>query len=104
MDITFPTRSKFLEACEGAIRSGRTVLEAGRAISISFDEKGGYTGSVRVTIQSNDGNVFDTNWTGDDASRFPARIKAAALALLNCGCKGMFEVSHEDGALSIRMA
>lgn len=37
-----------------------------------------------------------------DATRFPARIKAAATALLNCGYEGRFDISHSDGLLTIR--
>lgn len=64
--------------------------------------EGGYDGRVVITIRQDGGESFVTDWTNPDPTRFPARIKAAATALLNCGYEGMFEVSHADGTLAIR--
>lgn len=103
MDITFPIRSRFLDACEDTIRRGLAELEAGGTVRVDLD-KGGYAGRVLVTIRPDDTASFGTNWKGADPTRFPARIKAAAMALLKCGCVGPFEVTHADGVLEIRVS
>lgn len=101
MDIAYSTQSQFLEACEAAIREHRAELDAGETVSVDLGD-GGYAGRIVVTIRSDDRTSFGTDWTSSDPTRFPARIKAAATALLNCGCQGAFEVSHTDGSLAIR--
>jgi len=72
-------------------------------VHIDLDE-GGYDGRVIVTIHATDRTIFGTDWERADPTRFPARIRAAAAALLSCGCEGRFEVSHSDGSLTIRAA
>lgn len=101
MDIAYATRSQFLDPCEAAIRGHRTELDAGGVVHVDLQE-GGYDGRVIVTIHPNDRTAFGTDWESTDPTRFPARIKAAATALLNCRCEGRFEVSHSDGSLRIR--
>lgn len=101
MDIEYATRSRFLDACESAIRSNRADLDGGGTVDIDLGE-GGYDGRVAVTIRQGDRVSFGTDWTSTDPTRFPARIKAAATALLNCGCEGTFEVAHADGSLAVR--
>ena len=101
MDIAYPTRSKFLDACEAAIHEQQAKLQGGEVVHVDLHD-GGYGGSVIVTIHPADRSVFGTDWAGADATRFPARIRAAAAALLNCQCEGRFEVSHSDGLLTIR--
>jgi hypothetical protein len=101
VDIAYSIRSEFLDASEAAIRSHRAELDAGAIVTVSLPE-GGYDGRVVVTIRPGDRASFGTDWEGSDPTRFPARIKAAATALLNCGCEGQFEVSHQNGSLAIR--
>jgi hypothetical protein len=101
MDSAYPTRSQFLDACETAIREHHAELEAGGAVQFPINE-GGYDGRVIAAIDPTDRSVFGTDWEGTDPTRFPARIKAAAAALLNCGCDGRFEISHSSGTLTIR--
>jgi hypothetical protein len=100
MDIAFASRSRFLDACEQAIRVGRAVLDAGGTVRVELDE-GGYPGTILVTIHSENCRFFESNWEAADVTRFPARIKAAATALYNCSCFGRFQVVHSDGALAI---
>lgn len=101
MHIAYSTRSQFLDSCESAIRVHRADLDGGSTVYIDLGE-GGYDGRVAVTIRQIDRASFGTDWTSSDPTRFPARIKAAATALLNCGCEGTFEVSHADGSLAVR--
>ncbi len=63
--------------------------------------EGGYDGRIVVTIRQSDRDLFGTDWSTSDPTRFPARIRTAT-ALLNCGFEGVFEVSHEGGSLAIR--
>jgi hypothetical protein len=101
MEITYVTKSSFLPACESAINTHRVNLDSGNPVHVDLQE-GGYNGRVIVTIRTNDRSAFNTDWESTDPTRFPARIKAAATALLHCGCEGRFEISHTDGLLTIR--
>src|SRR5689334_11720019 len=103
MDIPFGIKSRFLAACEQAIRTGRDALDGGETVRIALEE-GGYSGRVLVEIRSGDTNSFGSDWNGGDLTRFPARIKAAATALLHCGCIGRFLIVHAEGLLEIRQA
>ena len=97
VDIRYPSRSRFLDVCEAAIREHRAELQVGGMVHVNLEE-GGYEGRVVVTIHANDRTLFGTDWEGAEPTRFPARIRAAAAALRNCGCEGRFEVSHSDGS------
>jgi hypothetical protein len=101
MDISYASRSKFLEPCIAAIREHRADLEAGETVRVLLGESG-YEGRVVVHIRQTERSWFGTDWTSSDPTRFPARIKAAATALLDCGCKGEFEITHDGGTLGIR--
>ena len=103
LDIAYANRSEFLEACENGIRAQRAQLDAGGAVDINLKE-GGYGGEVVVTIRPNDRTSFGSDWEGADPTRFPARIKAAATALLRCGCDGRFKIWHSNGSLTVRAA
>src|SRR4030095_16199858 len=96
--IAYPTRSQFIDVCALAIRQHRAELQAGGLVHVGLPE-GGYDGRVVVTINPADRAVFRADWERADPTRFPARIKAAAAALLNCRCEGRYEVSHSDGSL-----
>ncbi len=100
MDIAYVTRSAFLVACESAVRGNQARLDAGEIIEIGLDD-GGYTGRVVVEI-GDDATMFGSDWENTDPTRFPARIKAAATALFNCGCRRRFLIEHRDGLLTIR--
>lgn len=101
MQIKYASRSKFLDACEAVIREHQGHLAGKTGVRVDLDEPGGYEGRVIVTINTKDRAVFETDWEGRDPTRFPARIKAAATALLNCNCDGQFEILHSDGSLNI---
>ena len=101
MEITFIVRSRFLAPCEAAIGRDRALLDEGGTIRIPFED-GGYNGRITVTIRAGDLTSFGTDWSSSDETRFPARIRAGATALLNCGCCGEFVISHAEGVLEIR--
>ena len=71
-------------------------------VDINLDTTGGYAGQVEVNINKNDSQSFETNFTGSDPTRFPARIKAAATALYECSCYGKFVISHNNGHMTIK--
>ena len=100
MEITFVERSRFLEPCEQTVLRDRAILESGGTVRVQFED-GGYVGRVTVTIRAGDATSFGTDWTSADETRFPARIRAAATALLNRGCLGQFLIAHADGVLEI---
>jgi hypothetical protein len=105
MDIQYlKRRSEFLAPCESVIRAQRQDLDAGEPIRVIFAKlEKGYPGKVTVVIRSDNPLVFDTNWGGaSDPTRFPARIKAAATALRECGLDGSFDIEHEAGELVIQ--
>jgi hypothetical protein len=105
MDIEYnKAHSSFVGPCEDAIREERASLDAGQSIRVIFDKSGGYDEAVVVAIRDGDHSFFGSNWEGRDPTRFPARVKAAATALLNCGCYGRYLIEHQDGALAIRLA
>ena len=101
MDLPYSTRSRFLSTCEIAIREQRAGLDGGGIVRVDFGG-GGYNGCIRVTIRPNDHALFGADRELKDPTRFPARIRAAATALKNCGCLGLFEISHSDGSISMR--
>jgi hypothetical protein len=101
MDIAFATRSRFLQDCEDAIRRSKIVLKQSGAVCVKFTPRG-YDGEVVVTINPDERTAFETDWEGRDPTRFPARIKAAATALMNCGFSGQFLITHESGALKMQ--
>ena len=101
MQIRYASRSKFIDACEAVIREHQSHLAAKTPVRVKLEEPGGYDGRVIVNIDSKDRDLFGTDWEGTDPTRFPARIKAAATALLNCRCDGRFEILHSDGSLNI---
>lgn len=83
------------------LRQRLSELRDGQVVHVDLPG-GGYNGSVIVTIHTTDQSVFKTDWELNDPTRFPARIRALATALLKCGCEGRFEVSHSDGSLTVR--
>ena len=103
MNIPYALHSEFTDACKGAITAQQKALNAGQIIQVLL-EAGGYSGKIKVTVKPSDLMEFETDWEHSDATRFPARIKAAATALRDCGYVGGFNISHTDGVLSICVA
>ena len=101
MIITYAKRSKFTAPCKESIATQRERLETGQVITIPLGD-GGYAGQTIVILQGSHDTVFETDWAGRNPTRFPARIKAAATALRDCGCMGVFAISHADGVVSMQ--
>ncbi|MGC9394150.1 MAG: hypothetical protein ACP5J4_04790, partial [Anaerolineae bacterium] len=62
----------------------------------------GYNGKIRVLIEKEFSSNFWADWEYPDPTRFPVRIRAAALALFQQGCFGEYIISHETGTLTIQ--
>jgi len=101
MKIYYPNRSKFLKPCEEAIRQNKKSLFAGTPISVEFSPQG-YDGEIQVKIEKTNQASFLANWDGNDPTRFPVRIKAAAYALFQMGIYGDFIITHKTGSLTIK--
>lgn len=102
MLIEFVTRSSFIKACEQGIRAETEALRSGQLVCITLGS-GGYDATVRIFIDHMNRDSFDTNWSSSDPTRFPARIRAAATALRNCGITGPMEIAHRNGKLIVQM-
>jgi hypothetical protein len=102
MDIAYLKRqSKFLDPCIEAIRNQRQELASGKVIRVALRDAGGFEGAVKVAIRSKDELSFGTDWINNDATFFPARLKAAATALRDCGLEGDFIIEHKLGEITI---
>jgi hypothetical protein len=101
MDIKFATKSRFLPELEHLIRSEPARLGVGGALCVGLNQ-GGYQGQITVTIDADDMEYFGTDWSANDPTRFPARVKAAATALRNCNVHGSFLITHDNGVLEIK--
>jgi len=64
-------------------------------------EKSGYSGKMDIEILNDQHFIAWTSVHYDDITRFPARIKAAATALLEEGCFGQFHITARGLMLSI---
>ena len=100
MNIPYTLRSKFILPCREAIVAQRKAFDSGQTISVNL-APGGYPGDVKITIPSAASREFQADRNGKDTTRFSARIKAAAMALRDCGDTGEFRISHDNGLLSI---
>ncbi len=104
MNIPYASRSKFTAPCYAGITAQQEALNAGQVIQIALAaEKEGYPGQVQVSIAAGK-TEFATDWSARDPTRFPARLKAVATVLRNCGCWGSFNITHAEGVVSIRKA
>jgi len=100
MNISYATKSKFLEPCKMEIDKQFKNLNDGQPITINFNETGGYNGEIVVDIKESK-SIFSTFWENSDPTRFPARIKAAATALKEKRCFGVHKIIHYNGSLTI---
>lgn len=74
----------------------------GRQIVIQLESEEGYNGEYECRINPKT-SLVTANFNYKDETRFPARIKAAAIALCIEGCNGTFEISHCSGLVTIKL-
>jgi hypothetical protein len=103
MPYTFSckSRSKFLPPIVEAIKLQRQDLASGKQIAIRLENEEGYNGEYECKIIPKT-FLVTANFNNKDETRFPARIKAAAIALCIEGFNGTFEISHYSGLVTIR--
>jgi len=104
MPYTFSckSRSSFLPPIITTLRQNRQNLLRGDAVVVRLEsEKEGYKGKYKCEIYLAK-SLITVDYHYENASRFPARIKAAAIALCFEGFDGTFEISHDKGLLIIR--
>jgi len=71
----------------------------GKVVKIDLGKRGGYSG--RYTCKINPTlRMIDVDYSGD-STRFPARIKAACVALCKENIPGIFLISHSNGFITI---
>jgi len=99
MRISYPkSHSQFLSPIKNAIQRDRDALFAGTPITVTLPP-GGYSGNIQVTIEKTNPQSFWADWEYEAPTRFPQRIKVAAWALLQQGCFGEFEISHDKSRI-----
>jgi len=101
MLISYPTRSVFLVPLESAIETQRAALVSGAPITVRLSPQG-YEASVKVLTALSNTDAFWADCEYSDPTRFPARIRAATLALYRQGCFGSYLITHKMGLLTIR--
>lgn len=106
MQIPFPKteRSRFLARLRSGVKEGRARLESGKPVEVQLESRG-YGGRFAVIIRPEDQEEFEVHDSRKiDPSRFPRRIKVAALALRLEEIYGRFIIAHypEDGIVSIQ--
>lgn len=97
--VPYPARSSFLDPIAAALREDANQLSSGERVEVRL-KPGGYDGEHLIRI-GEDSEEFQTDWVGNDLTRFPARIRAAAGALRANGNRGLFLISHASGVLAI---
>lgn len=103
--LTCQKRSQFYSAVQDALSCGDFKTDSELPVSCLFTQRGGYRGKIRVRID--DALDFESDWKSSDLkdwSRFPARIRAAATALKDSGHRGVFQITHDDGMLTVTRA
>ncbi len=98
-----PNRSKFYKIIKDYILNLDNKKQDGIDIKIELPESepDGYRGEYTVKIDSVQ-PFFETDFKNKDITRFPARIKATALALKESNNIGEFYISHEKRIITIR--
>ena len=101
--IPYPNRSKFYPIIKDYILNLDNAKQDGIDIKINLPNSypDGYKGDYIVKIDSVQ-PFFLTDFINKDITRFPARIKATALALKDTNNIGEFYIFHEKRIITIR--
>ena len=101
--IPYPNKSKFYPIIKDYILNLDNTKQDGIDIKIELPESepDGYRGEYTVKIDSVQ-PFFETDFKNKDITRFPARIKATALALKESNNIGEFYITHEKRIITIR--
>jgi|LULM01.1.fsa_nt_gb hypothetical protein len=101
--IPYPNKSKFYPMIKDYILKLDNTKQDGIDIKVELPESepDGYKGDYIVNIDGVQ-SFFETNFTNKDITRFPARIKAAALAIKDTNNIGEFHITHEKRIIAIK--
>ena len=104
MIIPYNTESGgFKETISNSLKENSVIFSDFGKIKIELEaDAAGYSGEVRATIHPDLDEGFGSDWPGEDPTRFPARIRAAASALKDNGFKDDWMISHNDGTIKIQ--
>lgn len=101
-EIPYAGKSKFLEPLIISFKDQLDLLRNGHLIECDLKTKAaGYKGNMLIEI-TGCGTHFRTNWQSSDITRFPARLKATATALLKVNALGYFEICHDKGLVVVK--
>jgi hypothetical protein len=96
-------RGEIYTQCQAQVTEAEEDLANGKEITITINRQdAGYTGEIIVAICEGNDTHFDTNWSCQDVTRFPARIRNAATVLHDEGLYDMFRISHCNSTIRIR--
>ena len=102
MQLEFPKRrSKFLQPCVEALVARGGPIRVGDALTVDLGTKG-FAGKYSIDIDPTSPRSFESDYESDDATWFPARIRAAAQALFKTENYGRFVIEHVGGELQFR--
>jgi hypothetical protein len=103
MPYTFGCRSKsrFVPPITKTLNLQKDYLLSGKPVVIKLLPEEGYAGQYECSV--NPGTFLITvNYNDEDESKFPARIKAACIALCKEGFRGTFKISCIAGQIVIQ--
>lgn len=99
LSFSCESNSEFLYPIIRELRLQRENLIEGKIVEIDLGKRGGYSG--RYTCRINPTlHMINVDYSGDP-TRFPARIKAACVALCRENIGGTFLISHTNGLIRI---
>ena len=95
----------FREAISNSLNENKVIFSDSGEMEVELEaEASGYSGEVRVTIHPDLDEGFGSDWSGNDPTGFPARIRAAATAIKDNGYKDDYLIHHNDGLIKIQKA
>jgi hypothetical protein len=100
MKLKYSTRSSFFPLIHAAFDSQGSCPNERDPVKVELSQQG-YDGQVIVELSPQSRDEFEADWEGNDETRFPARIRAAATVLRDRKCFGRYLISHDQGRLTI---
>lgn len=102
--IKHAKNSEFRDEIINHLKDFKDSIINGKEIQFRLSKDGGYEFREHfLNIVTEEDEFFYTNWIGQDPTRFPARVKALALALRDLKLIGVFEATHEDGNFKVNI-
>jgi hypothetical protein len=100
--IKHTKNSEFRDGIMNHLKDFKDSIINGEVVEFKLTKDGGYPFRRHfLHIDAIEDENFYTNWSGQDPTRFPARVKALALVLRDLKLTGVFEVTYEDGKFKV---